>query len=299
MIGRPVIGTSLAPIGPDGGSLTPASGVGDHPGVTAPSGADLRFPPETLLRAELEQRVAFADRIGNCHGSGAWRLLLGDPGGGIEAMRRCVAVPPEPERSLVDVELAVVAGEWDRAVAAARLAVGGPTDRHVAGFRPFLRGLLSAISGDDGALRGHLLQADREARGKEHLASRHPTAVLDILRGLADGDAATIDAGLDALLSWHARRARSRSEIFNSDRGVVAWLAVVAILVAHHRALRVTVSRERRHAVLPFLLVHLESFEGVPLPRALQLSARVDLVAAPWLRAQGVEIDELPPVEVG
>ena len=278
--------------------MTPASGVGDHPGVTAAIGEDLRFPPETLLRAELEQRVAFADRIGNCHGSGAWRLLLGDPGGGIEAMRRCLATPLEPARSLAAVELAVAVGDWDRAAAAARVAVGSPTDRHVAGFRPFLRGLLSAVSGDDGALRGHLLQADREARGKEHLASRHPTAVLDILRGLADGDASPIDAGLDALLAWHARRARSRSEIFNSDRGVVAWLAVVAILVAHRRALRVTISGERRHAVLPFLLVHLESFEGAPLPRALPLSARVDLVAAPWLRAQGVEIEALPPVEV-
>jgi hypothetical protein len=96
-------------------------------------------------------------------------------------------------------------------------------------------------------------------------------------------------------LGWHLRRGRARSEIFNSARAVVSLDAAVALQLAHLRGLTVAVREEYRSAALPLLVLHLREWRGEPLPHALPLRLRVDLVAGEWLRMHGLSLATAPP----
>src|SRR5687768_10966577 len=97
--------------------------------------------------------------------------------------------------------------------------------------------MLALMAGDDGRARSHQVDLDGFVGSHDKLRGGQPSQVADIPRGLLARDAIRVTAGLEALLAWHLRRARARSEIFNSSRGVISLEAIVALLLAHKRGL--------------------------------------------------------------
>jgi hypothetical protein len=241
--------------------------------------------PELVL-AELEQRAEWARAHGHVYELAVWQLLLGRAEEGLETLRRAAG-------EQIDPRVAVVAGEWERAAdAAARALDESPS--YVAGYREYIRALYALVTGDAAAAKEQL------AGLRAHVASRAPRAggappgAVELLEGLLDEAAGSVETGVDALLSWHMRRARARSDIFNSGRAVVALDAVVGLLLAHRRGLTVDVAAKYRAASVPLLVVHLAEWRGEPLQRALPVSVDVDLVAGPWLSLHGLELAAPP-----
>jgi hypothetical protein len=244
-----------------------------------------------LLEAELRARVANARTPLE---EAVWRLALGEPAEGLEAIRRRLTDAPEDERhGVLWTQLAVLAGDWDTAAEGARSAV--PDLEYVTGYREYAAAILCLVAGDEEEARANVERLEDIVAGREKLRSGHPAAVSEIPRGLLDRDGDRVAAGLEALLAWHVRRARARSHIFNSAHGVVCLDAIVALLLAHRRGLAVPVGARHRAARLPLLAVYLTEWDGKPLPRAIQLSLDADVVAGSWLRTHGVDLEDAPP----
>jgi hypothetical protein len=246
-----------------------------------------------LVRAEL---VARRERAEWPFDNAVWCLLTGEPDEGLEILRRHVAeTRAEGAGNRHRVELAVVAGDWDTAKRDATAAATASLERYVPGYREYAAAMLHLIAGDDLAAQRNTEELERVVGGREKLRGGQPALVTEIPGGLLERDADRVAAGLDALLGWHLRRARARSEIFNSARGAICLDAIVALLIAHRRGLPVRVDTRYRAASVPLLVLYLVEWQGDPLPRGLKLSVETDLLAGAWLRTQGLDLGE-PPV---
>lgn len=241
------------------------------------------------LRARRDHGPASLDKA-------VWHLLCGEPDQGLEAIRRHLAVVPETRESWHRrAELAVVASDWELASTEARLFLRDFADRYVPGYREYSRAVLALIAGDEGEAAAQVNQLVGYVATHQRFRSGEPAKVVGIPAGLLSLDTARVAAGIEALLDWHLHRARARSEVFNSSRGVVCLDAVVALLLAHRRGLSVPVAATYRAARLPLLAIHLHEWQGEPLARNLPLELQADLVAGPWLRVQGIAITDPPP----
>jgi hypothetical protein len=247
-----------------------------------------------MLEAELRARIAHAQ---GPYDEAVWRLAVGDAEASLDAIRAALPqLAPLAPGAIQVAQLALVAGDLQAARAAAEAALHDAVGRYVPGNREYQAAILSLIARDEA-------QAAMEAAALDAFVATHPSfrggqpaAVAGIPRGLVARDGSALAAGLDALLGWHLRRARARSDVFNSSRGVVALDAVVAMILGWQRGLRVDVAGTYRAARVPLLALHLTEWDGRPLPRGLPLEHVTDLVAGPWLRASGVPIeDPVPP----
>lgn len=240
---------------------------------------------DELVQAELRLRLAAARERGLSFDLAVWQLLCGEPDAGLATLR---ARDPEPGPPA----LSVVAGDWERAAGEARASLAEPAERLVAGYRHYVRALHALIAGleDEAARQVDDLRA--YVADHEKLRSGHPRAVAGIAGGLLERAAGDVETGLDALLAWHLRRARARSEIFNSARGVISLEAVAVLLLAHRRGLDVAVDDRYRRVSVPLLALHLVEWQGRPLPQGLGLARETDLVAGAWLRAHGLDLGE-------
>lgn len=246
-----------------------------------------------LLAVELRAR---RDHVSASLDKAVWHLVCGEPDEGLDAIRRSLAVVPVArEHWQRRAELAVVAGEWDLAAQEAQLSLRSFADRYVSGYREYSGAVLALIAGDDDHAVTRVQQLKRYIATHQKFRSGQPARVADIPAGLVSRDAERVAAGLEALLAWHLRRARARSEVFNSSQGILCLDAVVALLLAHRRGLSVPVRAMYRAARLPLLAIHLVEWRGEPLARGLPLAVEADLVAGPWLRAQGIRIADPPP----
>jgi hypothetical protein len=249
-----------------------------------------------LLEAELRARVA---NSGGGYDEGVWRLVLGEPEEGLAAIRRVLPRLLEATRGqVVAAQLALLVDDASAVERAVGPALGEARDQYVAGNRAYLGALLALLAGDEGLARSHQETLERYTATHDKLAGGQPKGIAAVSRGLIDRDPERAASGLDALLAWHLRRARARSEIFNSSRGVISLDAIVAILLAHHRGLSVPVSPTYRVARVPLLTIYVTERQGRPVARNLPLSLLTDLVAAPWLRAQGLTIPDAPPPSI-
>jgi hypothetical protein len=272
-----------------------------QPASTSPPIVEWAMPLATnrdAVRAELQLRLAWARDRGHSYDLAVWQLLVGLPEEGLETLRAHLAAGSGAPAHWSEhrPELAVVAGDWERAEQEARIALGRATDRLVPGYKPYVRTLYALIAGTTDAARAQLEELRGYVAGRARLRSGHPASVTEIVEGLLEESAERVASGLDALLAWHLRRARARSEIFNSSRAVVSLEAVVVLLLAHRLGLAAAVAPAYRHASLPLLATHLQEWDGEPLPRSLRLTIQTDLVAGPWLRLKGLDIGDPPPV---
>lgn len=246
-----------------------------------------------LLMAELRAR---SEHALSPFDAAVWRLQLGEADAGLEVIRSSipqllVEPPPTPDGA----HLALLAGD---AEAAARLAVDAMpevTRRYVAGSREYHGAMLAILAGDDEAATSKQAELDRFVASHDKLRGGQPAAIAQIPRGLLERDGGQVAAGIATLLGWHLRRARARSDVFNSSGAVVSIDAIVAILLAHRRGIGVAVDERFRAATVPLLALYLTEWEGRPLPRNVPLSIVTDLVAGPWLRRLDVVIED-PPI---
>jgi hypothetical protein len=228
-------------------------------------------------------------------GRAVWCLLLGQPDEGLEAIRAELAAAPEAQtRGEPRVTLALLAGDRELAGNEARVALRG-VDRYVPGYRDHVATMLALIAGDEKQAASHLADLEGFVATHDKLRSGHPAAVADIPRGLVQREPRLVGAGIDALLAWHLRRARARSELFNSAHGMVCLDAIVALVLAHDRGLSVQVASKYRSVILRLLAVHVLEWNGQPLPRGASLDVETDLVAGSWLQRLGVSLGEPPP----
>jgi hypothetical protein len=239
-----------------------------------------------LVQAELSARVEWARTNGHVYDVAVWRLVAGQAEEGLETLRAAIT----NAAWALDPRWAVVSGDWDRATSAAKDALR-MADTWVAGHREYMRALYALIA-DEADIGREGVDALRAAAPGRRSAA--PAGAVELLGGLVDGSSRAVEAGVEALLAWHLRRARARSEIFNSARAVVSLDAVVALLLAHRRGLDVNVPEQYRSAALPLLVLHLREWRGEPLPHALPLQLRVDLVAGEWLRLHGLSLAAAP-----
>jgi hypothetical protein len=175
-------------------------------------------------------------------------------------------------------------------------AIAADLPRYVPGSREYRGATLGLIARDDVQARAFQSDLDRFVETHGKLRGGEPSGVGHITGGLLELDADRVTRGVEALLGWHLRRARARSDVFNSSRGVVSLDAVVALLLAHRSGLSVPVDTKYRAARVPLLAVHLTEWQGRPLERARPLSFVTDLVAGPWLRSHDIDIQDVPPV---
>lgn len=219
-----------------------------------------------------------------------WQLMAGEAEASLATLRAI----PSPEGELNYWETRWVApalnGDWSRAAAEARSHLERFGDRPVAGDREFRACLLSLIATDETGARQHLEALRRYVASHDRLRSGRPAVVAEILEGLLAADAARVAIGLDGLLEWHLRRSRANSDQRNSSRGVLCMEAIVILLLAHRRGLRVPVAPKHRAARVPLLVIALKEWQGQPLGRDVQLSLETDLVSGRWLAAQGLEL---------
>ena len=245
-----------------------------------------------LVRAELEAR---RERVESPFDSAVWHLLTGEPDAGLDILRRHLAeLPVEDASRSRRAELAVLVGDWELAAHEAAAAIADSLARYVVGYREYVLAMLHLIAGDETATLMAAEELERVVGTRDKLRSGQPALVTAIPRGLFERDADRVSAGVGALLGWHLRKARARSDIFNSARGAVCLDVVVALLVAHRRELSVGVEAKYRAASVPLLVLHLVEWQGDPLPRGLKASVETDLVAGAWLRAQGLELGDPP-----
>jgi hypothetical protein len=245
-----------------------------------------------LLEAELRAR---RDHVELALDKAVWSLVVGEADEGLRIIADYLTEAPADEGPTKHrAELAVVAGNWEEAARSARLA---PVENFVTGYRDYVAAMLALIAGEEEEARTRLEHLDEYVSTRDKLRSGHPAAVAEIPRGLLERDADRVAAGVEALLGWHLRRARARSEIFNSARAVVSVEAMVGLLLAHRRGVFVPVAAKYRAASVPLLVLYLSEWEGRPLPRGLQLSVDVDLVAGSWLGSHGLNLGEPPPAK--
>lgn len=254
--------------------------------------ADLSDPE--LIEAELRAR---AERASDPYDEAVWRLMLGEADAGLAALRSAIDALAGATPTLFAAQLALLAGD-PRAPALAAAAGGDTITRFVAGNREYHAALLALIAGDDDQARSHLADLRTFTAFHDKLRGGQPAAVADIPGGLLVGNAGPVTTGLEALLSWHVRRARARSDVFNSSRAVISLDAIVALILAHRRGLAVPIEPAHRAAQVPLLVVYLTEWQEKPLPRALPISIVTDLVAGPWLREHGIALDD-PPAPIG
>jgi hypothetical protein len=223
-----------------------------------------------------------------------WSLLIGEPDAGLAAIREMLA-DRSAEGSRFRAELAAIAGDWDAAQREARRARQDLAPTFVAGYRSYAAAMLSLIADEDDTARTHVADLDSAIAGRDKLKSGEPADIAKIPRGLVDRDADAVAAGVEAVLAWHLRRARVRSEVFNSSAAMISLDATVALALAHRRGLTIPVAAKYRAAELPMLAIHTSEWRGEPLARAMPFSVVSDLVAAPWLVASGVGIHTAAP----
>lgn len=245
-----------------------------------------------VVEAELRAR---RDHAESSSGRAVWCLLLGQPDEGLEAIRAELAAALEAQtRGEPRVALALLAGDRELAGNEARVALRG-VDRYVSGYRDYVATMLALIAGDEKQAASHLASVEGFVATHDKLRSGHPASVADIPRGLVEREQRMVGAGIEALLAWHLRRARARSELFNSAQGMVCIDAIVALVLAHERELRVHVASKYRSVTLRLLAVHVLEWNGQPLPRGASLDVETDLVAGSWLQRLGVPLGEPPP----
>lgn len=251
--------------------------------------------PDAILEAELRAR---RDSLPPSLAKATWQLLLGDVAESLETLAAAhVATPAEADPTARPAALALLAGDRDgaRRHAARAVATSPPWVR---GWREFHGAMLGLLARDEEAARRHVEGLESYARGHDRLPSGPPATVSGLLRGLLDGDNDEVAKGLDMLLEWHLRSARSRSsERFNSANGAICLDAIVALLIAHERGVPASVDTRYRRATLPALVVHVDEWNGQPLPRTTQLSIESDLVAGPWLAQRGLELGAPAPAD--
>lgn len=247
-----------------------------------------------LLEAELRARV---ERAWGPWDEAVWRLQLGEPDEGLAIIRG--ALPGLREQGNPTVPLAyfaLVAGEAELAAQIASAAIAGALPQYVPGSREYRGVTLGLIADDDGKARAFQADLERFVGTHEKLRGGEPSGVSDITGGLLERDADRVTRGVEVLLAWHLRRARARSDVFNSSLGVVSLDAVVALLLAHRIGLSVPVDAKYHAAQVPLLVIHLTEWHGRPLERARPLSFITNLVAGPWLRSHGIDIADPPAV---
>jgi hypothetical protein len=246
-----------------------------------------------LLRAELRAR---RDRGQSAFERLVWTLLLGDAPVDVALLRADIPMPIEGERDWHRTAVALLSG--DRRLAAETAAAAlEHTDRYVPGYREFVGVLLALVADDDETARANLAALDAYAATHDKLRSGQPASVAGIPRGLVDRDERTLAHGLDALMTWHARRARARSDIFNSARAMVSVDGAAAVVLAHERGMTVEVAGANRVVSVPILVVHVTEWGGTPVARNTQYSVTADLLAGGLLAQLGVPIE--PPPQRG
>ena len=247
-----------------------------------------------LLEAELRARREHAS---SGRERAVWCLLLGAPGESLAALRSDFERGEERPSVWPDVGLAFLAADPELPARAATIA-RDHLDRYVAGYREYVAALLALIADDEDDARAQTARLVSFVNTHDKLRSGHPAAVAQIPRGLLENDPQLLTEGVSALLAWHLRRARARSEVFNSARAMVCNEAVVALLLATRRGVQmdVDVAGKYRRASLPMLVIHIREWNGKPLPRAMPFQVESDVVAGPWLQAAGVHVgDHLAP----
>lgn len=243
-------------------------------------------PGASLLEAELRAR---AMRSGGVERA-IWQLALGETAASLQTLRS-LPPPTEPSRYWDQRWIVpVLNGDWERAAAEAGEHLRAFGDRPVAGDREFQATLLSLIAGDETGAREQLDRLRAYVAMRDRFRTGRPSAVAEIAEGLLAGDAARVAIGLDALLEWHLRRTRAGSDYRNSSRGVLCMDAVLILLLADRRGLRVPMAPKFRAATVPLLVIALTEWNGLPLGREVHLSLETDLVAGPWLAAHGLQL---------
>lgn len=241
-----------------------------------------------LLQAELTLR---RDRTPSPFGRAVWQLVLGEADAGLQTLREHYAeMRGQPGGGYHRAVLPLLFGDSAAASSEARLELEQPSDRWVPGWREYRRALLALTAADEE-------RASEEVRALEVYAAEHaklpsgpPSSVEKIPAGILTGDAERVSEGLDDYLGWHLRSARSRSDKFNSELGVICLDAIIALLLAHRRGLVPRVAGTYRRAELPLLAVYLAEWQGQPVDRGTKLSLEADLVATPWLAANGLQL---------
>ena len=244
-----------------------------------------------LLRAEILARVESAR---DPYDKAVWQLLLGDPDAGLTTIREGLPGLASGPPNLQFAQIAVLADDAT-APAVAAAAIDDTVARFVPGDREYNATMLALIAGDVTLARRYQAELDAFAGKHDRLGGGQPSQTADISRGLLDGDAEGLTNGINALLGWHLRRARSRSDSFNSSRGVVSLDSIVALILGHRRGLRVPVQSMYRTARVPLLAIHLTEWHGRPLPSGMPIDVVTDLLAGPWLSAHGLAIEVAPP----
>jgi hypothetical protein len=248
-----------------------------------------------LLAAELQARIEHAS---GPYDEAVWRLVAGDPEGGLATIR--VALPALVAREAPGpflAQLATLGGDADMARTTAMAALDGSVDRFVAGEREYLRLLMALIADDEVAAR-HRSDLEAYVASRDAFSSGKPSGVAGIPIGIARRDAQEVTKGLEALLGWHLRRARSRSDVFDSSRGMVSLEAIVSLILAWRRGLSVPVAVAYRAASVPLLALHVKEWDGRPLPSGQRLQFVTDLVAGSWLRSLGLQLPDAPTQNV-
>lgn len=244
-----------------------------------------------LLRAELRARV---ERARDLYDEAVWQLLLGEADAGLATLRRGLPdLIADVPASLHLAQIALLAGDAG-APAVAAGAVDDTLARFVPGDREYHATLLALMAGDDELARAQRARLDTFVATHDKLRGGQPSGIADIPRGLLDRDVNRLAAGVEAQLAWHLRRARARSDVFNSSRGVISLDAIVGLILGHRQGLTVPIEPHYRAAQVPLLAIHLTEWQGRPLPRAIPISVITDLVAGPWLRELGLAIEAAP-----
>lgn len=247
-----------------------------------------------LAQAELRARRANAV---SAFERNVWTLLLEDGDVDPAAIASDVTAGDDPTPDWNRAALALLSADRALATETAGAALGN-VDRYVPGYRDFVGALLGLTAGDEPAATSHATRLDAFAATHDKLRSGQPATVAAIPRGLLERDPQAVRDGVDALLTWHARRARARSEIFNSARAMVCVDAVAALVLAHERGITVDVAAAHRAATVPLLVVLVEEWDGKPVSRDTQMRLTADLVAGPLLRRVGVPIEPSPRRQV-
>jgi hypothetical protein len=237
-----------------------------------------------LLRQELDRRLDWTRSHGHLRQLAVWQLVCGRAVEGLETLRSLARDAPD-----LDPRWALAAGDYARAERDAAELLHDSSRRYVPGYREYIEAVYALIAGDADAARRSVAELTARVETTKRLP-HVPAGAVSLLGGLLDESAGELTRGLDSLLAWHVRRARARSEIFNSADAVVSVDAVMTLLLAHRRGIALRVDQRYRRASLPILVVHVEEWRGEPIAPQTMLRGTVDLVAGEWLRLQGVDV---------
>ena len=253
------------------------------------------FDSDAILEAELRSR---RDSLPPSLAKATWQLLLGEVAESLETLSTVhAAMPADVDPAARPAALALLAGDPDAARRQAARDLARPAT-WVRGWREFHGAMLALLAREDTEARRHVEALETYASGHSRLPSGPSTTVATLLRGFLDADRDQVDSGLATLLEWHLRSARSRSsERFNSANGAICLDAIVALLVAHERKIAPPVNPKYRRAALPALVIHINEFDGQPIPRLLELSIESDLVAGAWLTRHGLDLGTPGPAD--